>query len=357
MATEALARSPRSTAATCSADSAPSSGCVAANRTMTLPTPRWPRTGSRSAGPARGLHARMAAAGRRRGRRRGAAARAVHGRARARRLVARWRARWTGEDGGAGPGAATAGSARATAMRGVNPRSSRATTSGGGPGRRVRARRSRAVRAPARSAAPALRRDRRARALRRTGARRRDRVLPHVLRDLISAKAASPIASCPSRRRTMQDRETRFSMTAPTPILPGMTLMPTTSTSSSHARCRTTTGRRRTTGKAHATTTSARTSPRFCNTSRRRRSSCSTSMRTGRDLATFTALGHRATGLEGSAPMAALARAHSACRVLEQNFLALDLPPGHFDGIFANAVLFHIPRQDCPACCANCMRR
>ena len=35
--------------------------------------------------------------------------------------LARWRARWTGEDGGAGPGAATAGSARATAMRGVNP--------------------------------------------------------------------------------------------------------------------------------------------------------------------------------------------------------------------------------------------
>jgi SAM-dependent methyltransferase len=68
----------------------------------------------------------------------------------------------------------------------------------------------------------------------------------------------------------------------------------------------------------------------------------------GRDLMTFTALGHRATGLEGSAPMAALARAHSACRVLEQNFLALDLPPGHFDGIFANAVLFHIPRQELP---------
>lgn len=68
----------------------------------------------------------------------------------------------------------------------------------------------------------------------------------------------------------------------------------------------------------------------------------------GRDLMAFTALGHRATGLEGSAPMAALARAHSGCRVLEQNFLALALPPGHFDGIFANAVLFHIPRQELP---------
>jgi len=68
----------------------------------------------------------------------------------------------------------------------------------------------------------------------------------------------------------------------------------------------------------------------------------------GRDLVTFTALGHRATGLEGSAPMAALARAHSGCPVLEQNFLAVDLPPDHFDRIFANAVLFHIPRQALP---------
>ena len=68
----------------------------------------------------------------------------------------------------------------------------------------------------------------------------------------------------------------------------------------------------------------------------------------GRDLATFAALGHRATGLEGSAPMAALARAHSGCPVLEQDFLALDLPPDRFDGIFANAVLFHVPRQELP---------
>ena len=68
----------------------------------------------------------------------------------------------------------------------------------------------------------------------------------------------------------------------------------------------------------------------------------------GRDLATFAALGHRATGLEGAAQMAALARAHSGCRVLEQNFLALELPPRHFDGIFANAVLFHVPRQELP---------
>lgn len=65
----------------------------------------------------------------------------------------------------------------------------------------------------------------------------------------------------------------------------------------------------------------------------------------GRDLISFTALGHRVTGLEGSAQLAALARAHSGCEVLEQNFLNLDLPRERFDGVFANAVLFHIPSQ------------
>jgi SAM-dependent methyltransferase len=60
----------------------------------------------------------------------------------------------------------------------------------------------------------------------------------------------------------------------------------------------------------------------------------------GRDLRTFTALGHRATGLEGSAQLAALARTNSGCEVLEQNLLALKLPSRHFDGVFANAVLF-----------------
>ena len=68
----------------------------------------------------------------------------------------------------------------------------------------------------------------------------------------------------------------------------------------------------------------------------------------GRDLMAFKALGHRATGLEGSPPLAALARANSACEVLEQNFLQLDLPASHFDGVFANAVLFHVPGQALP---------
>jgi SAM-dependent methyltransferase len=68
----------------------------------------------------------------------------------------------------------------------------------------------------------------------------------------------------------------------------------------------------------------------------------------GRDLMTFTALGHRATGLEGSAPLAALARTNSGCEVLEQNLLSLKLPSSHFDGVFGNAVLFHVPTQELP---------
>ncbi len=68
----------------------------------------------------------------------------------------------------------------------------------------------------------------------------------------------------------------------------------------------------------------------------------------GRDLRTFAALGHRAVGLEGAPSAAALARAHSGCEVLEQNFLQLDLPAQRFDGVFANAVLFHVPSQLLP---------
>ena len=68
----------------------------------------------------------------------------------------------------------------------------------------------------------------------------------------------------------------------------------------------------------------------------------------GRDLAAFRALGHDPIGLEGSPRLAAMAREHSGCEVWEQDFLALRLPAGRFDGIFANASLFHVPRQELP---------
>ena len=68
----------------------------------------------------------------------------------------------------------------------------------------------------------------------------------------------------------------------------------------------------------------------------------------GRDLETFKRLGHLVTGLEGSARFATMARALSGCEVLHQSFLKLDLPAGHFDGVFANAALFHVPNQELP---------
>ena len=68
----------------------------------------------------------------------------------------------------------------------------------------------------------------------------------------------------------------------------------------------------------------------------------------GRDLKTFTGLGHVAVGLEGSARFADMARAFSGCEVWRQDFLRLALPTGRFDGVFANASLFHVPAQELP---------
>ena len=66
----------------------------------------------------------------------------------------------------------------------------------------------------------------------------------------------------------------------------------------------------------------------------------------GRDLKAFAELGHIAVGLEGAARLAVMARAHSGGEVWQQDFLKLDLPDRHFDGVFANAALFHVPSQE-----------
>jgi SAM-dependent methyltransferase len=68
----------------------------------------------------------------------------------------------------------------------------------------------------------------------------------------------------------------------------------------------------------------------------------------GRDLAYFRSLGHRPVGLEGCRAFCAMARRHSGCEVLEQHFLELSLPQARFDGVFANASLFHVPSADLP---------
>ena len=66
----------------------------------------------------------------------------------------------------------------------------------------------------------------------------------------------------------------------------------------------------------------------------------------GRDLKDLTRRGHIAVGLEGSPRLAEMAREFSGCEIWEQDFLKLDLPREKFDGIFANAALFHVPRAE-----------
>jgi len=68
----------------------------------------------------------------------------------------------------------------------------------------------------------------------------------------------------------------------------------------------------------------------------------------GRDLMAFTERGHDAVGLDGAARFVEMARANSGCEVWRQDFCRLDLPKAHFDGVFANATLFHVPGQELP---------
>jgi len=68
----------------------------------------------------------------------------------------------------------------------------------------------------------------------------------------------------------------------------------------------------------------------------------------GRDLAAFLQRGHQAVGLDGSHEFVAMAREATGCEVWHQDFLSLQLPDEHFDGIFANASLFHVPSAHLP---------
>lgn len=66
----------------------------------------------------------------------------------------------------------------------------------------------------------------------------------------------------------------------------------------------------------------------------------------GRDLKVFTGLGHLAIGLDGAESFVGMAASDSGCEVWRQDFLKLDLPAAHFDGVFANASLFHVPSRE-----------
>lgn len=59
----------------------------------------------------------------------------------------------------------------------------------------------------------------------------------------------------------------------------------------------------------------------------------------------FRDLGHEPYGLYGCEQFCQMATKHSGCKVYHQNFIELDLPHQFFDGIFANASLFHIPKS------------
>jgi len=76
----------------------------------------------------------------------------------------------------------------------------------------------------------------------------------------------------------------------------------------------------------------------------------------GRDLATFVARGHAPVGLDGAPAFVTMARDHGGCEVWHQDLLALDLPAERFDGVFANAVLFHVPTQELPRVLAELRR-
>jgi len=73
----------------------------------------------------------------------------------------------------------------------------------------------------------------------------------------------------------------------------------------------------------------------------------------GRDLQTFSKLGHIAAGLEGSQQAAQIAKMKSGCEILVQDFFNLSLPNNTFDGVFANASLFHIPNKILPKVLSN----
>jgi SAM-dependent methyltransferase len=68
----------------------------------------------------------------------------------------------------------------------------------------------------------------------------------------------------------------------------------------------------------------------------------------GRDLKYFKDSGHEAVGLEGAENFVEHARSYSGCEVWHQDFLNMNLPREYFDGIFANASLFHVPSQELP---------
>ena len=79
----------------------------------------------------------------------------------------------------------------------------------------------------------------------------------------------------------------------------------------------------------------------------------------GRDLIALRDRGHHPVGLDGTLAFVEMAQNQAGVEVLHQNFLSLDLPSHSFDGVFANASLFHIPSVELPRVLGelrNCLR-
>ena len=68
----------------------------------------------------------------------------------------------------------------------------------------------------------------------------------------------------------------------------------------------------------------------------------------GRDLLRFLELGHEVVGLDGCAAFVQHAKSLCDAEIWHQDFLHLELPAESFDGVFANASLFHVPSQELP---------
>src|SRR4029077_8290494 len=97
-------------------------------------------------------------------------------------------------------------------------------------------------------------------------------------------------------------------------------------------------------------TMSARTSWRCCNTSRVSRISQHLTLTAdpGETSKSLPKLGHIAGRVEGAAHSADRAPAYSGCEVLVAGIIKLDLPDNYFDGVFADAALFHVSSQELP---------
>lgn len=69
----------------------------------------------------------------------------------------------------------------------------------------------------------------------------------------------------------------------------------------------------------------------------------------GRDLLWLTNLGFRAVGLEKSKGLAALAREHSGCDVIEADLEVFDFSTLSFDALLSSGSLVHIPHDNIAA--------